>query len=257
MRVPTTLRRLASMVSVTVALGALAAACGSSGSSSASLVASASSHLESAKTYDVDVSLETSGAFSPTHEIHAEVDAPLHLTLVTFQLGSLTLRELVAPPHLYLQVPNITTSASPSATWYALPTKSLTPPVGTAESSKIGQLLASVFHPKLDGHVVVSGQTCTLVTASTSLASLEKSLGTTSLTPGVHPAGNVTVEVAISPAGYPLRVVEHVNAGQLHEVVTEDFSDFGAPLHITAPSPSHIKKISLAQLGGLLGGLGQ
>jgi len=261
MRGSTTLRRLASTASVTVALGALAAACGSSSASPASLIASASSHLESAKTYDVDISIKEPRSFLFMNKIDAEVDVPRHLALLTLPIGGVRLRVLITPSHSYFQGSN-------STAWYILPSKDFSFTFG-AVNSAIGHLLASVFHPKLDGHVVVSGQTCTLVTASTSLASLDKLLGgegfdfsysgTTSATPSatsaVHKAGKVTVDVAISPAGYPLRVVERFDDDHLHMVLTEDFSDFGAPLHITVPSPSHIKPISSAQIGELFSGL--
>jgi len=254
MRVPTTPRRLAGAVGMTVALGALAATYGLSSSSASSLLANARRSLESAKTYDVDVSFKSSrsGPFTPV--LHAEIDVPQHLTLETLHLGVLPLRMLFTPHRFYIQAPTITSSASSSAIWYALPQKGVTASIGSA-SSNLGQLLSSFVHPKLDGHVVVRGQTCTLITASTSLASFEKSLGTTFQTSGEQPVGGVTVDVAISPAGYPLRVVERVNAGHLHEIVMANFSNFGAPLHITVPSPSHIKKLSAAQLAYLFGAL--
>jgi len=255
MKISATLRHFAGATTITLALGALAAACGSSSTSAASLVARARSQIQAAKTYVVDLSIASPGTSLAEHA-RAEVDAPSDTALVTTQLGGLTLREYFAPPRLYLELPRITPTATASSTWYSLPSSSFSSS-SLASSTKVGQVLSSVFHARLDGHVVVSGTSCNLVVASAPLASVEQSLGFKSQTPGVHPAGNIEVEVAISPAGYPLRIVEHLDQGQLHEIVTESFSDFGAPLHIAPPPPSEIKKISLSQLGGLLSGLPQ
>lgn len=270
MRVPTTLRRLASMASVTVALGALAAACSLSSSSASSLVSSASSHLESAKTYDIDISIKAPGALLFAHELHVEVDAPRHLELVTFHIGSLPLRVLFTPSHAYLQGPNSPTSTSFSTTWYELPGKGFVPFIISGSDLNTVPLLDSVINPKLDGYAFVNDQTCRLVTASISSTSFnklsgnEKSLhvsssGTFSVSVSasatVPKNGKVLVDVAVSLAGYPLRIVEHVNVGRFHEVTTEVFSNFGASQHITVPSPSHIKPISSAQIGELFSGL--
>lgn len=245
-------------------LGVLAAACGSSSTASASaLLTKAYQRLTRAGTYVVTVgSLSPSqhDTSAPTSSEKVEVDTKTKTFLFVETGTGLSIRLLKTPSATYLQLPDITTSPRARSTWYVLP-RTLAASEGTGNASatvSTSRLIRSLQHPKRDGTVVVSGTTCTLIEATVPFATIARLDGISAATAEENSiAGTVTIQIAIAPSGFPLRLTERFPAALRFPGLALTYSDFGTPLHISAPPSSQVKSITPSQLQGLLGGLGQ